>query len=128
MAQMKFLFSINPIKTLNFFKLNIYISLLHHFALINFFHKSLVKPKLKANIRKYWIHECGMDATRFPSRQGCHVWETKGFSCGLKIYFKILILTFQKIPSQISRGLLRIDAIIFLIRLLVFEYTITQMN
>jgi len=67
MTQMKFLLSINPIKTLKFFKLSIYISLLHHFALINFFHKSLVKPKLKANIRKYWIHECGMDATRFPS-------------------------------------------------------------
>jgi len=27
---MKFLFSINPIKTLKFFKLNIYISLLSH--------------------------------------------------------------------------------------------------
>jgi len=26
----------------------------------------------------------------------CCVWETKGFSCGLKIYFEILILTFQK--------------------------------
>ncbi len=48
-----------------------------------------------------------MDATRFPSLalhlkavlktgSGCHVWETKGFSCGLKIHFKILILTFQK--------------------------------
>ena len=60
-----------------------------------------------------------MDATRFTLRQGCRVWETKGFC---------LLLTFQKIPSQISRGLLRIDAIIFLIRLLVFEYTITQMN
>ena len=37
-----------------------------------------------------------MDATRFPSRQGGRAWETKGFSCGLKIYFEILILTFQK--------------------------------
>jgi len=48
-----------------------------------------------------------MDATRFPSLalhfkavlktgSGCCVWETKGFSCGLKIYFEILILAFQK--------------------------------
>ncbi|MEJ2898540.1 hypothetical protein [Acinetobacter sp. NS-4] len=48
-----------------------------------------------------------MDATRFPSLalhfkaglktgSGCRVWEIKGFSCGLKIYFEILILTFQK--------------------------------
>ena len=29
-----------------------------------------------------------MDATRFPSRQGRRVWETKGFSCGFKIYFE----------------------------------------
>ena len=47
-----------------------------------------------------------LDATRFPSLalhfkavlktgSGSRVWETKGFSCGLKIYFEILILTFQ---------------------------------
>jgi len=41
---------------------------------INFFHKSFFdqyksfeSQNLKTNSRKYWIHECGMDATRFPS-------------------------------------------------------------
>jgi hypothetical protein len=67
----------------------------------------LVKPKLKIDFSMYWIHECGMDATCFPSLalhfkavlktgSGRRVWETKGFSCGLKIYFEILILTSQK--------------------------------
>ncbi len=48
-----------------------------------------------------------MDATRFPSLalhfkavlktgSGGRVCETKGFSCGFNIHFKILILTFQK--------------------------------
>ncbi|MDN5512098.1 hypothetical protein [Acinetobacter sp.] len=48
-----------------------------------------------------------MDATRFPSLalhfkavlktgSGCCVGEIKDFSCGLKIYFEILILTSQK--------------------------------
>ncbi|NNG81959.1 hypothetical protein HLH16_08335 [Acinetobacter sp. ANC 5378] len=48
-----------------------------------------------------------MDATRFPSlalhfkavlktSSGSRVWETKGFSCELKIYFDVLILTCQK--------------------------------
>jgi len=48
-----------------------------------------------------------MDATRFPflalhfkvvlkTGSGCRVWETKGFSCGLNIYFEFLILTSQK--------------------------------
>jgi len=45
-------------------------------------------PKLKINFSRYWIHEFGMDATRFPSQQGARAWETKGSSCGLKIYFK----------------------------------------
>jgi hypothetical protein len=65
------------------------------------------KAKIEIDFSMYWIHECGMDATRLPSLalhfkavlktgSGCGVWETKGFSCGLKIYFEILILTFQK--------------------------------
>ena len=52
---------------------------------INFFHKSFFdqyksfeSQNLKTNSRKYWIHECGMDATRF--------------SC----VAVLLILTFQK--------------------------------
>ena len=76
-------------------------------SVIFYQYKWFIKPELKINFRKYWIHECGMDATRFPSLRcilkqcfrtgsGCRVWETKGFSCGLKIYFEILILTFQK--------------------------------
>ena len=52
---------------------------------INFFHKSFFdqyksfeSQNLKTNSRKYWIHECGIDATRF--------------SC----VAVLLILTFQK--------------------------------
>jgi hypothetical protein len=52
---------------------------------INFFNKSFFdqyksfeSQNLKTNSRKYWIHECGMDATRF--------------SC----VAVLLILTFQK--------------------------------
>jgi len=48
-----------------------------------------------------------MDAICFPSLalhfkavlengSGGRVWQTKGFSCGLNIYFDVLILTFQK--------------------------------
>ena len=57
-----------------------------HKSFFNYY-KSFLKPKLKINFSRYYSHECGMDATRFPSRQGCRVWGTKGFC---------LLLTFQK--------------------------------
>ena len=47
-----------------------------------------------------WMPHVSILALRFKAvlktGSGCRVWETKGFSCGLKIYFEILILTFQK--------------------------------
>nr|MCG4642209.1 hypothetical protein [Bifidobacterium bifidum] len=63
--------------------------------------------KSKMDFNRYGIHECGMHAPRFlflalhfkaVLKTGSEYWmcETKGFSCELKIYFDVLILTFQK--------------------------------
>jgi hypothetical protein len=101
---------------LNFVSFSQCYIILHFFILdvLEFFHKSFfnnyklfVKLKENVDFSRHWIHECGMDATRFPSLalhfkavlktgSGGRVWETQGFSCGLQIYFEILILTFQK--------------------------------
>ena len=57
-----------------------------------------------------------MDATRFPSLRcvlkqclktgsGCRVWETKGFSCGLKIYFEDPHFDLSKVEICLRKGI-----------------------
>ena len=53
---------------------------------------------LKFNLSKLWIHECGKDATRYPSEQGRYVWVTKAFAYFWPIKSKVL-------PTQASFSL-----------------------